>query len=137
VHDPRLLLPPHARVLPVSILATVLACSVIGAVDGDTFKVRCPVWPGLIAEETLRVRGLDTPEKGHRAQCDNERKLADEASALAKSLTEIQISNLDRDKYGRLLADVFVAGKSWADTLVEKKLAVPYDGGTKHNPWCR
>lgn len=119
-------------------LSTIVAvCVVLTATDGDTFKVRCPIWPGIIIEDSLRVRGVDTPEKGARAQCDNERRLADLASVEAASLREITITNVGRDKFGRLLADVTVNGADWADTLIRKKLAVPYDGGTKRNPWCK
>lgn len=112
-------------------------CTVIGVTDGDTFRIRCPVWPGIVAEDSLRVRGIDTPEKGHRAACDAERKKSDEATALAKDVREVTISNIARDKYGRLLADVYVGDRLWSDVLISKKLAIPYDGGTKTNPWCK
>ena len=38
---------------------------------------------------------------------------------------------LERDKYGRLLGDLYVEGRSVGDILVEEGLACPYDGGTK------
>ena len=115
-------------------------CTVIAVTDGDTFKVRCPIWPDVVTEAPLRVRGIDTPEKGHRAKCENERIAATSATAYAKTRLEgktVVVKSLDKDKYGRLLADVVIDGESWADAMVRQKHAIPYDGGTKTNPWCR
>jgi len=120
------------------ILATIFLCSVLSVYDGDTFKVRCPIWPGIIAEESLRVRNLDTPEL--RGKCEREKELAQQAKKLAlEMLKEVEISNIGRDKYGRLLADVRVniGGKkvSWSSYLIGRGLGRPYDGG-KRQSWC-
>ena len=48
-----------------------------------------------------------------------------------------QIVNLEQvalDKYGRLLADVYFENKHINNLLLEKRLAVAYDGGTKKVP---
>ena len=31
-------------------------------IDGDTFTVEAMLWPGIIAQSSVRVRGVDTPE---------------------------------------------------------------------------
>jgi endonuclease YncB( thermonuclease family) len=118
--------------------ATTFLCLVLGVYDGDTIKVRCPVWPGIIAEDSLRVRGLDTPEL--RGKCREEISLAKEAKRLAQMhLREIEISNIDRDKYGRLLADVNVVidGQkvNWAAYVIGRGLGRPYHGEAR-KPWC-
>ncbi len=54
----------------------------------------------------------------------------------------IKVKCLDFDKYGRLLVELFYNdetdfsfNKSFNSLLVEKDLAVCYDGGTKKAPW--
>ena len=50
----------------------------------------------------------------------------------------VQVKCLEFDKYGRLLVELYSqneSNKSFNTILVEKKLAVSYDGGTKINPW--
>lgn len=44
--------------------------------------------------------------------------------------------SIKRDKYFRLLGDVYVDDKNLGASLVKAGLAVPYEGGTKKN-WCR
>ena len=43
----------------------------------------------------------------------------------------VELRNMRRDKYYRILAEVYVDGKSLAQHLLDKGLAVPYDGGAK------
>lgn len=43
----------------------------------------------------------------------------------------IELKNLRRDKYFRILAKVIVDGKDLGKELIEQKLAKPYEGGTK------
>jgi len=119
-------------------IATIFLCLVVSVYDGDTFKVRCPIWPGLVAEESVRVRNLDTPEI--KGKCQKEKDLAFEAKRLAQEhLKQVEISNIGRDKYGRLLADVTVTidGKKvrWSEFLQKRGLGRPYDGG-KRQSWC-
>ena len=44
------------------------------------------------------------------------------------------IENVSLEKYGRVLADVYVDNVSIGESLIEKRLAVSYDGGRKHCP---
>ena len=53
----------------------------------------------------------------------------------------VSVKCLEFDKYGRLLVELFPntydinTAKSFNTILVEKNLAVSYDGGKKINPW--
>lgn len=113
-------------------------------VDGDTFRVD----PKEIVLEDLklsvRVLGVDTPEKGHRAKCEREAKLGEKASDFTKSLFRnakendipVKLYNLKWDKYGgRLLADVKIGDLDLADELISKGLAREYHGEKKLS-WC-
>ena len=46
----------------------------------------------------------------------------------------ITLANIQTEKYGRILADVYVGGLHVNEWLVSEKYAVKYDGGTKKSP---
>jgi endonuclease YncB( thermonuclease family) len=46
----------------------------------------------------------------------------------------IDVSNIDYDKYGRILADVSLDGVNVTDALIQQNLAVLYNGGKKNSP---
>jgi endonuclease YncB( thermonuclease family) len=58
---------------------------------------------------------------------------------LQKNKKLVTVKCLEFDKYGRLLVELsnFGTDKSFNDILVEKNLAVSYDGGKKINPWSQ
>lgn len=110
-------------------------------IDGDTVEIAVPwIPPPLPPKLSIRVLGIDTPEKAPRAQCEAEAKKAAEASAFTKSavataqLVEIEIEKWD--KYGgRVLGHVLLDGHSLSDMLIEAGLARPYKGEAKTS-WC-
>lgn len=112
---------------------------VVRVYDGDTFFVDISSIHPLLGDEIgIRVRGVDTPEI--RAGCDQERELAYAARSLAEtSLMEamdVDLVNVERGKYFRIVATVMVDGTDLADILIDAELAVPYYGeGPKHE-WC-
>ena len=110
-----------------------LITNVTRVIDGDTFKIE---YQDDITGKPLSVRinKIDTPETGKKAKSDYERNLAERARQMTKSLIEgkqVTLKNLGRDKYGRVLCDVFVADINVGSTLIDEGLAVFYDGGTK------
>lgn len=109
--------------------------------DGDTFSIQ---WPGLPAElnpVSIRVRGIDTPERA--GKCDREKALALQARALTvqylnSSAGYARLGDLTWDKYGgRFDADVYIGTeqKSLASMLIASGLARPYTGGFRAS-WC-
>ena len=58
---------------------------------------------------------------------------------LMKTGKTIELRNVDRDKYFRILADVWVDDKSVADILIKNRVAYAYDGGRKPASmnWCK
>jgi endonuclease YncB( thermonuclease family) len=102
--------------------------------DGDTFKVTIPGWPGIVGNDvSIRINGIDTPER--RGTSENIKTLAAEARqttvTLLREAETVELRNIQRGKYFRIIADVFVDDRSLAEILIEKKLAKPYDGGTR------
>ena len=43
-----------------------------GAYDGDTLYITMPGLPDELARMTVRLRGVDTPERSWRADCEEE-----------------------------------------------------------------
>ena len=120
---------------------SIRVAKVISVYDGDTFKVdlECDCEMDIVCKNiSIRVLGIDAPEiRG--GGCEKEKQLATKARDFAKAFLsqgEVRLQNIDRGKYFRILADVFVNGKSLSKELVKRELAVPYDGGTKIKDWC-
>ena len=115
---------------------------ILRVIDGDTLVIEANYLPEPLEPELkLRIIGVDTPEKGSRAKCDEERILSNKAKSFVeeqiKIATTIQIKLDSWDKYGgRVLGDVFLDGKSLKNELLNAKLAKSYDGGKKSS-WCR
>jgi len=106
--------------------------------DGDTITVNIKdVHPLLGHEIRIRVRGIDCPEI--RAKCDGEKELAKSAKDLVNRFCrrdlKMTLKNVQRDKYFRIVADVYILELNLRDILIKYNLAVPYDGGAKIN-WC-
>ena len=57
---------------------------------------------------------------------------------LLKGAKRIDLKNISRGKYFRIVADVIADGVNVKQALIDKKLGVPYDGGKKKNiNWCK
>lgn len=112
----------------------------VGNYDGDTFTVNIPGIPPLFGHKiSVRIRGIDTPEITGKAPCEKER--AQDAKRFVynklSTATSIQLHNVARDKYFRILADVILDGVTLSSLLIKSKLAIPYDGGAKESiDWC-
>ncbi len=108
--------------------------------DGDTFRANIRGYPSIVCERMhIRINGLDTPEMS--GKCTKEKTLAREAKQFTVSKLRgakvIELRNMQRGKYFRIVADVFVDNKSLADELIKNNFAVRYDGGTKTKNWCK
>ena len=117
---------------------TVTVSKVISVYDGDTFRVNIDSLPPIVGKNIpIRVNGVDTPEI--RGKCEYEKKLAlkarDFVRAKLANAKEIKLTNLQRGKYFRVVANVLVDGVSLERGLLDNELAYSYDGGKKLK-WC-
>jgi endonuclease YncB( thermonuclease family) len=114
---------------------------VIRAVDGDTIEFEIPGLPSELGTKLkLRVLGVDTPEKGFRAQCESEAKKGEEATKFAKEIiasgAKLQITLKEWDKFGgRVLGDILLNGQSLRAMLIQNGYAREYFGDAKQS-WC-
>ncbi len=108
--------------------------------DADTITVSIKGVHPLFGDKIgVRVRGIDTPEIKGKLPC--EKDVARTAKRLVENLLKnakrIDLENIGRDKYFRILADVKVDSKNLKDLLLKNNLAYNYDGGTKSKlNWC-
>lgn len=113
---------------------------VISVYDGDTITIACNMyWDKYTAYKfNVRLAGIDTPEI--RTRDSNQKKVAIIAKKFLESLIlnkKIILNDVKYDKYGRILANIYLPGNedtSISNLLIQKRLAVVYDGGTKITP---
>ena len=116
---------PHSRsILPAALLLLVLTGStlaeqlkVVSISDGDTFT-------GLDSQNRqvkIRLHGIDAPEKAQAFGNVSRKALGD----LIEGKT-VEVQQVDKDRYGRVVANVHVGGVHVNRDLVAKGLAWRY-----------
>jgi endonuclease YncB( thermonuclease family) len=114
---------------------------VIRVNDGDTVVVAAPFLPPPLKPElAVRIFGVDTPEKGFRAQCPSEDQRGQAATAFTKnaiaSTQKHQFVLYGWDKFGgRVLGDMILNGVSLRAELIKNGFAREYFGEAKQS-WC-
>jgi len=113
---------------------------VIRVIDGDTIEVEAPFLPKEL-KLFVRVLGIDTPEKGGRAECKAEADLAIKASEFTENFFKqlgsvAYFSNIKWDKFGgRVLANVRIHHDDLGEQLMIRGYARAYSGEKKKS-WC-
>jgi micrococcal nuclease len=104
--------------------------TVLRVVDGDTICARVDLGFEVSVDETLRLAGINAPERGKPG--------GSEASAWLRSkllMTTARIVTVKdkREKYGRYLAEIFLPGETTSvnSEMIAAGHAVPYDGGKR------
>ena len=120
------------------IYADVIISEVVSIYDADTFRVNIKGWPDIIGfQMSIRAMGVDAPEI--RGQCAKEKAAAQLAKQFTVSFLHsadvIELKQIKRGKYFRLLADVYADGQSLAEALIRAKHGRAYAGG-KRLGWC-
>ena len=109
--------------------------------DGDTVAFEAAFLPDPLKKElSIRVYGVDTPEKGFRAKCESENAKGLAATEFTKksiaNAKKIEVAIADWDKFGgRVLGDVILDGKSLRSLLIQNGYAREYYGEAKQS-WC-
>ena len=118
---------------------SVTVSKVISVYDGDTFRVNIDSLPPIVGKNIpVRLEGVDTPEIN--GKCQYEKDLALEARDFVRSklsnAVEILLNDLQRGKYFRIVAKVYIDGVGLEEELLQNGLAYQYNGGKKSN-WCK
>jgi endonuclease YncB( thermonuclease family) len=117
----------------------------IYVIDGDTVR-----YQGM----KYRLSGIDAPEVGDKARCEDERRRADAATARLRALIAggdarlIRVSCSCRPgqegtrfcNYGRLCGSILIGGRDVGAILISEGLAQPYVCSAvscpPRRPWC-
>lgn len=102
----------------------VRSCTINRAVDGDTIETLTNLGDGVFKIQRHRLTIIDTPERGQAG--------AAAATEFTRQFvgTQAVLQNHGKDKYGRLLSDVYVIYEgqlvNLSSVLLEKGLAKVY-----------
>lgn len=110
---------------------------VVKVYDGDTITIatKLPYDNSPYYRFSVRLKGIDCPEiktsNLYEKQC----------ALIARDFLHeilmdkiVVLKDVELEKYGRILADVYIDEQNVSELLCEKKLAVKYEGGTKQSP---
>jgi micrococcal nuclease len=106
--------------------------------DTITFNVK-NVHPLLGKKMKVRVSGVDTPEIRTKDKCEKQKGRTAKrfVENLLKHAKKIDLENIQRGKYFRVVADVIIDGKNLSKLLIKNNLAYVYHGGKKKKiNWC-
>jgi micrococcal nuclease len=112
---------------------------VIKVYDADTITIasKLPYDDSPMYRLSVRLNGIDAPEIKGKGVSDEEKEAAKQARDFVSNLVLnkcVRLENIDSEKYGRILADVYIGDIHLNDFLLKERYAVKYDGGTKNKP---
>lgn len=121
---------------------------VIKVYDGDTITVASrlpfdPITHNILAKTayrfSVRLTGIDCAEMKSKTEAEKTHaKMAQKALSDKIYNKTVTLKNVTSEKYGRLLADVYVMeneSEVWLNQwMLDNGHAVKYTGGTKHKP---
>jgi micrococcal nuclease len=111
---------------------------VIKVYDGDTITIasKLPYDASPMYRFSVRLAGIDCAEI--KGKTDREKALALQAKNALQTLLlgrAVTLKNVKTEKYGRILADIYLDNLYVNEWLLENKYAEPYFGGTKSHNW--
>lgn len=107
---------------------------VVQVYDGDTFTIATYVF-GEIYRFNVRLYGIDTPEIRTK-----DIKMKTRAIQARDALRElimnkiVELKNVEYEKYGRLMAHVYVNGINVNEWMIQNGHGIVYTGGKKTIP---
>jgi len=105
-------------------------------VDGDTIDVMLDLGFDIKYKSRVRLFGIDTPESRTRDKVEKKygllsKKFLQEQIKKSKKVTIKTYKGDETGKFGRILGDVFLDGKSVNSLMCQKGHAVEYYGQSK------
>jgi micrococcal nuclease len=112
---------------------------VIKVYDADTITIatKLPYDKSKLYRMSVRLNGIDTPEI--KTKNKDEKQIAISARDFVANLVlnkYVRLENIKNEKYGRILADVYIGETHLNNLLLIERFAVKYDGKTKQTPNC-
>ena len=114
---------------------------VIKVYDGDTITIAAKMpfrtMTGPIYRFSVRLNGINTPEMKGKGVTEDEKNAAFDTQKFVSNLIlnkYVSLKNIKNEKYGRILADVYIEDINLNELLLKERYAVSYDGTTKKIP---
>jgi endonuclease YncB( thermonuclease family) len=107
---------------------------VIKVYDGDTITIaaKLPYPESPIYRFQVRLNGIDSPEIKGNTEQEKAAAIISRNALKDKIFGKmIELRNIETEKYGRILADIYLDNLHINKWLLDAKYAVPYNGGTK------
>ena len=110
---------------------------VIKVYDGDTITIasKLPFAESPLYRLSVRLNGIDTPEI--KGKTEDEKTAAKQVRDVLSNMIlnkYITLANVQTEKYGRILADVYIGELHINEWLVSERYAFKYDGGANNLP---
>ena len=110
---------------------------VIKVYDGDTITIasKLPFEDSPLYRLSVRLNGIDTPEI--KGKSEDEKTAAKNARNALSGLVMnkyVSLQNIESEKYGRILADVYVDSLHVNAWMIQHRYAISYEGKTKKAP---
>lgn len=121
----------------VAFVPPVTSGKVIKVYDGDTITIatKLPINGSPIYKFQVRLTGIDSPEiKGKSPEEIALAKISRDALHNLIFDKIVQLKDVGTEKYGRLLANVYINNINVNQWMLDNKYAIEYDGGTKSRP---
>jgi micrococcal nuclease len=115
----------------VPFLPPVQSGKVIKVYDGDTITIGAVLYD-VAYRFSVRLDGIDTPEL--KGPYQDKAILARDALSTLVMNQIVHLKNLGNEKYGRLLADVYLGDLHVNQWMKDQGHAVEYHGGKKATP---
>jgi endonuclease YncB( thermonuclease family) len=138
--NPPELIPPAPKEITygdtVKFVPPITSGIVIKVYDGDTITIASTL-PNqtTLYRFSVRLLGIDCPEI--KGKTTTEKELAIRARTALHELIYgrfITLKDVSTEKYGRILANVYLDSLCVNQWMLDHGYAVPYDGGTKQRP---
>ena len=108
-------------------------CKVIKVYDGDTITVASRMTgTNIVYRFSVRLAGIDTPEMNSKNNIEKERAIfvRDRLHELVFGKI-VLLKNLSMEKYGRILADIYLDDLHVNQYMIDHNYAYVYNGGKK------
>lgn len=122
----------------ITIYKDITVKNLISVYDGDTFRANLHMPCDILSNNIpIRIYGIDTPEIRNKNL--ELKELGMRARDYLKKRLEggnrIELRNIRRGMYFRIIAEVYIDGMSIGDELLSLKFARRYYGGSKRGLW--
>ena len=114
--------------------ANIYKFKILRVYDGDTFFIDIKDYPAIIGKNIgIRINGIDTPEIKRGSKESKAKGIIAKKYLMMifEKAKKIELTNIKRGKYFRIVADVYVDNKNVTEMMIKAGMGKEYYGGKK------